>query len=288
MRTDLKCLVEESVVMIKPHDRKYFYKYVSAKAAKRILDKCEIKWSSPLLFNDPFDCQIVFQDDIGDGKEYIEKTVDAIFDKPHRSFIDWMLGDSRLVSESTAEGQRGHIKIMEILTNIATERRIFCVSEEKNDLLMWSHYAREHKGAVIKFRCIPEKDTGLCVAEPVKYSKHIPVLPLEDYIDLIHGPLEDRWRIADKILGMKLLTKGVAWEYEKEWRVIVEQQGEEDYEFRGIFEEELEAIYLGCRMSCDDKKKLLATIKAKRKHMRVFEAERDQKDFKLNFKEISY
>lgn len=37
------------------HDRQYFYKYVSAEVAKIILARKELRWTSPLLFNDPFD-----------------------------------------------------------------------------------------------------------------------------------------------------------------------------------------------------------------------------------------
>ena len=37
------------------HDRQYFYKYVTAKVAKIVLATRKLRWSSPLLFNDPFD-----------------------------------------------------------------------------------------------------------------------------------------------------------------------------------------------------------------------------------------
>ncbi len=37
------------------HDRRVFYKYVTAEVAKIILATRKLRWSSPLLFNDPFD-----------------------------------------------------------------------------------------------------------------------------------------------------------------------------------------------------------------------------------------
>ena len=37
------------------HDKRFFYKYVSAAVAKTILATRRLRWSSPLLFNDPFD-----------------------------------------------------------------------------------------------------------------------------------------------------------------------------------------------------------------------------------------
>ncbi len=37
------------------HDRQFFYKYVTVKVAKIVLTTRKLRWSSPLLFNDPFD-----------------------------------------------------------------------------------------------------------------------------------------------------------------------------------------------------------------------------------------
>src|SRR5438093_802718 len=37
------------------HTRDVFYKYMSADTAKAVLRGCSLRWSSPLLFNDPFD-----------------------------------------------------------------------------------------------------------------------------------------------------------------------------------------------------------------------------------------
>ena len=39
------------------HDRRYFYKYMSAETALQILQTRTLMYSSPLLFNDPFDVQ---------------------------------------------------------------------------------------------------------------------------------------------------------------------------------------------------------------------------------------
>ena len=46
--------------------------------------------------------------------------------------------------------------------------RVFCVTEKHDDILMWSHYSDSHRGIVIKFRCLPEDDTALCAAKPIR------------------------------------------------------------------------------------------------------------------------
>ena len=37
------------------HNRESFYKYMSVSTAAIVLERCTLRWSSPLLFNDPFD-----------------------------------------------------------------------------------------------------------------------------------------------------------------------------------------------------------------------------------------
>lgn len=39
------------------HDREYFYKYIPAETALKILQTRTLKYSSPAIFNDPFDTQ---------------------------------------------------------------------------------------------------------------------------------------------------------------------------------------------------------------------------------------
>lgn len=39
------------------HDKKFFYKYVTAEVAATTLRNRSLKYSSPVLFNDPFDNQ---------------------------------------------------------------------------------------------------------------------------------------------------------------------------------------------------------------------------------------
>ena len=37
------------------HERQYFYKYMSAATAKIVMTTRKLRWSSPIIFNDPFD-----------------------------------------------------------------------------------------------------------------------------------------------------------------------------------------------------------------------------------------
>ncbi len=82
---------------------------------------------------------------------------------------------------------------------------VACFSESNNDMLMWSHYADNHFGLCLGF------DVGENPGEKgfykINYSTDYPEIDLEN--------------IWHKDGLMKILyTKGKAWEYEKEWRLI--------------------------------------------------------------------
>lgn len=240
--------------MIKTHDRDYFYKYVAADVAKKILSTLQVKCSSPVLFNDPFDSQIELQHDIENKEDLIKKTTGFIcnalkplikngnVEQARHLVCDEMLKDNEFVNQRYTVLKSSYKNLNNIIYSFLREDRIFCVSEKNDDLLMWAHYADEHKGAVIKLKCIPEKDTALCVAKPVIYSATMPLLKVEELFN-------SKQELIRKILDEVLLTKSLDWGHEKEWRVILmKKQENNDFDMRGIIEDELDSIYLGCRM----------------------------------------
>lgn len=272
------------------HSHKHFYKYVTADVAKIILNNLQVKCSSPLLFNDPFDSQIEIQHDVTSSEELIKKTTGRICEsmKPflkdgnvkeaHELAFNGIMADSKFVSDRQVVLEESYLEINEKVLEFAKKDRIFCVSETKNNLLMWAHYANEYQGAVIQLKCIPEKDTALCAAKSVIYSDTIPLLTVED---LFKG----EQAIKEYILNGILLTKSRDWEHEREWRVIINRQDvNQEYDLRYIFEDEIEAIYLGCRMSRCDKKEIIEIVKFKRKKTRIYESFKSPKEFKLEFR----
>lgn len=277
--------------MLKCHNRDCFYKYVTADVAVNILSNLQVKCSSPLLFNDPFDSQMEIQYDVTSSEELIKKTTGKICElmKPllknaninevHKLVFNEIMTDPKFINDRHTAFERFYPWINKKIIEFAESDRLFCVSEKKDNLLMWAHYANAHQGAVIQFRCIPEENTGLCAAKPVRYSDKLPLLTIEDF-------LKGDQAICEYILNEMLLTKSRDWEYESEWRVILDKQDlNKDYDLRGIFEDELEAVYLGCRMSQGDKKKIIDITKTKHKMMKIFESFKDKQKFKLIFKE---
>ena len=296
------------------HDREYFYKYVSAETAKAILTTEKVRWSSPRLFNDPFDVQFDLQFPFTE-----EKYVDAVVKKMRTHFKDGrkqeVVADSTTVAafnyllDVMGKGDPAQINeyIDEIVRPSAIEGYqkvqgnlesknqfvrdslfglcIFCMSEKYDDLLMWSHYAASHTGAVIKFRCLPELDTAFCAATPVQYQPDMPAWATLDEL------IEDLF--AEKPLGTihhfhrLAATKSTAWEYEKEWRMISKfrnpelvYQGYVDYK---IFPEEVSGIIFGCRISSDAKAEIQEILAAKFSHATQLQASTDPSQSGLVF-----
>jgi hypothetical protein len=165
--------------------------------------------------------------------------------------------------------------------------RLLCVCEQHDNLLLWSHYADCHKGAVLQFDCIEELDVPLLVAEPVIYSCDVPSMATEDeWIDTALGlrPQADGMETWKRLV----LTKAKDWEYEHEWRVITkrrhyEQAGFEDTPFSP---REISKVFLGCKMEQSERNDILALLSGAFQHVTALQASQDLKYFRLNFERI--
>jgi len=89
---------------------------------------------------------------------------------------------------------------------------VLCFSEVWNDLQMWSLYADSGNGICLRLSCASLK-AGLAPPDcplPVQYS------------DRARAP----WRVPDderedeEVVAESLLQKTLAWEYQREWRML--------------------------------------------------------------------
>jgi hypothetical protein len=167
--------------MINPrHDKDGFFKYYTAASAKLTLKNTSRKWSTPFLFNDPFDNQFdLYLEEPSD--ELVEKGLNQFHEivtsseplkdnqfgplTPKMEFIRQVRlqnPDLKYTEDQIAylrggviEGMQRAIKISPEtnaeIRGIMADTTVFCLSETHDNLLMWSHYAQNHTGAVIKF-----------------------------------------------------------------------------------------------------------------------------------------
>ena len=295
--------------MINPtHNKDGFFKYYTAESAKLTLRSGARKWSTPFVFNDPFDNQfdLRFEEPTNEiAQVNLDLFRNAVTSpepfKPNQ--FGPMTAAMELLRQVHVENpglkysedeisylMEGQLEGMKRVAKVASEtnveiRRImadttvFCLSETHDNLLMWSHYARNHKGAVVKFLSLPEVDSPLISAQPVRYSAHMPRLTFASLMDF-----DDARR---SVLETITLSKSEVWAYEKEWRIIAALCDKAaDCEYLPYAREEVGAIYLGCNMLREDKDEIVDIARLQYANAKIFQAKKHEGEFALTFGEI--
>lgn len=178
---------------------------------------------------------------------------------------------------------------------ISEKYGILSLSEENDNLLLWSHYANSHTGFVIGFNTnhtffdqrISEHDNirKLC---KVHYSIDRPIF---EGLNL-DG---DEYNQMNKWVRDFFLTKSVHWSYENEWRMIMRIEDADNiinagndaiYLYR-LPREVISCIILGCRMDNLNKEKLIQAS-MKYDNIYLYQTKVDLRKFRLLFEEIPF
>lgn len=134
---------------------------------------------------------------------------------------------------------------------------VCCFSKNNNNILMWSHYANDHKGVCLEFD-VPDDDKDLKKdLIEVVYNNELTV------IDNIKRDEKGHVKIRMDTDGKFLKTKFKHWEYEEELRKYIKckeenKSGKEEYYIGN-----LTAIYFGKNTSNDD----IGLVKHNSKHI---------------------
>ena len=263
------------------HDRTHFFKYMPAETARKVLLTRRLRWSSPFLFNDPFDVPR----DIAHGFTATDITRASIellnrhLDEPPTDLADFddtlaqVLSLARqgfprelreqmratiadtlptFQSDGALQELRDHWKA------VVPTLRILCLAESPNHVAMWNHYANGYQGVVLGFQCNDETDNFLLVAQPIEYLKSKP----DVYTDAgIAKLLCLKPMAASRALRrLATQTKSDDWSYEKEWRVVdyADDGDSSHYSDRGFAANDLSHIYLGPLIQDQDRDHILA------------------------------
>lgn len=235
----------------------------------RIFENNEIYLSSPESFNDPFDSKIRF---IYEGSRTDRKRFLKEWSKKYRPELS---RKERLVYEKSIRKQGLDLQRMadgaqdEFMSH-RSRIGVFCMSEDKKNILMWSHYANENAGFCVEFRT---NNAFFSRARPVEYDRVLPCLNL----------LEIMWDKLITKVTLGLLTKAQDWAYEKEWRIV-------DVNGVGIHEypsEALSSVILGCKMSPENKKRIKEWCCACEHRPALYEAKEKEQEFGLDIISLS-
>jgi hypothetical protein len=152
---------------------------------------------------------------------------------------------------------------------------VICFSTQKDDILMWSHYAGGHNGICIELQ--------LTRKSHVDFFGNVHEVAYEDQPAIVHfyAPTD-----IEKVKAF-VLTKARHWSYEQEWRLVIADKKKVPRYVNlpyGI----ISAIYLGCQISQEDRKEILDCLASKPafKDTDIYQAQCDLKAFSLTFDPI--
>jgi hypothetical protein len=217
------------------------YKYATFKTAQCILQNQTLRFASPLTYNDPLDSQwdILWTVKTDEAVAYLRSLVRNAITKPESiptnappKYQQAFAKEQKridLLPEVEREEKIAELinKLTETLMNegsfplwmrdIRRRLRVLCLTEDSQSILMWSHYADQHRGVVFGFDTTELEAAFKRPLEPIKYQDVLP--RLADH--------QAYWKAAlfgtDYFMNQErqwALIKYTDWKYEREWRYL--------------------------------------------------------------------
>lgn len=248
------------------------YKYgMLGEHSEALFSTPNVWFASPASLNDPFECRPWFTFE-GSERDIVTRLARGLHQQePHLSPHEAMARafgiyrEGRHRNPETWEGMRAGL-----LSALADNIGIYCLSATNNSILMWSHYADEHRGYCLGFEA-GETTPFFGAAQEVRYSDTYPVVDVftttnSDQVDLV------------------FLTKFTGWSYETEYRIIDHEAGPGTHSYPA---ELLRSVTFGFRMPESDRARIREWVGRRGHAVKFFEAIRDDRQFKIDVREIA-
>ena len=257
-----------------------------------VLNDLEIRTSIPNTLNDPFELSPNI-----DPSQFTQKKCQAFLRADHQ-IEHWYEREGRKFGFTSKKAYKRHYlkdiprRAAELLpkvpSNVETVRknfaadfsrrwRLVCASQVPDSILMWSHYAANHKGIVIEFDSNEQPFSQIDhLTFPVRYSATKP--------DYVHYNKDSDFQ---REMFAVAATKAANWSYEKEVRIIVAAGRPLRYNlYMPISPASITAVLCGCRMPGVVKLQVRAALKQPRlTHVRLMQAALDRSEYALTFNE---
>ena len=162
--------------------------------------------------------------------------------------------------------------------------RILCVTTLKASDEMWSEYAENHKGIVLRIEPNVAKDSKFQLFRPVVYRERRPPM-YESTLDFLGGSLfGDQHRRLMEICERVIYTKTLKWKHESEYRLAIPylEKKERAWDTLPYHPEEITELYLGLAIEPRDRTEIVAMALAVNPRIIIFQVKRNA-DGKLGF-----
>ena len=227
-----------------------------------------------------------YNQELGYSNSFKTRLYHICLNKSH----DFQMKVNSLSVEATRECDRK----VDLIRNMPF--RITCFSnfddeaELSKNTTMWSHYAENHTGFCIKYSTTFDNkvydDIIKCGLFPVMYTSRVPKLTLQDFKNLKFSG--ENIVLVPSVLKKSykaLITKSKCWNYEKEWRLIINEKNEVQLSDNTIPFLKIESIYLGCKIKANIKKTLVQF--AESNEIKIYLAKQSNERFQLDFHDVT-
>jgi hypothetical protein len=244
--------------------RLYKYRRMASLGNERIFTRNEIYFSSARDFNDPFDCRPCLKADLTD--------------KQIRRYSSYLV-NKKLADQSRVDRRKKELEIRKLMKHQREREQLYfqqmygyglyCLSEDFDNIWMWSHYADNHRGFCLEFSSSEPQSSPFPVSWPITYQGDRPIVDTTVTADNID---------TDLIVRRGLLTKSLDWAYEREWRALKERGTGPMVLPEGL----LSAVILGARMKPEDREQLLSWARQHPTPLEIREARVSREHFCLD------
>lgn len=189
----------------------YHWQRFNEERLRATLESSCIYCSSPSAFNDPWDCKPHFNSEIlvdpQENQRHVNWAVDLCRQKTNMSMPDIDRMRRTLLSDRQRASELLNQISDEMAPAINSRYRVYCLGPTVSNLLMWAHYADNHKGVCLEFGIA---NATLCGALKCDYLPAFPLMKLHDD--------------SDDAALLILLSKSDVWSYEEEYRLIAQER----------------------------------------------------------------
>ncbi|WP_019531182.1 hypothetical protein [Dasania marina] len=286
------------------------YKYCDIGTALKILNSQSLRWSSPHLYNDPYELNHLSDTDFTAQQllqGLCQEALAVLFGESETtgnnklvSTIKRWQHDSRFLSADEAEpvlkqlllpmAQQHQLEVHDYLKQwrqFAQNCRICCFSHSPDNAKSWQRYADNHQGIVLQF---DSQEPSLNPCHDVNYGEQpIAATSLRQQVDIAFGRSNAP---AIEQLHQLLLHKPLFDHDEQEIRcfdsetTLADSDDQLWYKAKPFQPRYLTELYLGINIDSSDKKHLQKLVVKAYPQCRIYQSELISNSYNLHFTEI--
>jgi hypothetical protein len=148
--------------------------------------------------------------------------------------------------------------------------RVLCVSQDNTSMRMWTRYAEDSQGIVLRILPNANRDSKFLRFQKVAYRAARPPL-YKDVLEFLEsGLFGDQDERAREIMDDIVYSKTLKWEYEDEYRLVIPILDGPDWNLMPYYPEEIPELYLGHKASDETKAQIVELARKRNPEIKIF------------------